>query len=115
MQAANEIIFSVSRDYSRTPGPRNITEGEFSGEDFRVKHLAPQMRRAIAENKILLLDLDGTAGYGPSFLEESIGGLIRIEKIPPQDVRDHLRFKSNEEPYLIDEIAKDLQDAADEI
>ena len=62
---------NISKDFSSTPGPRYIREGDFSGELFRNEILLPIITEAI-ENKLkVIVDLDGTAGYGTSFLEES--------------------------------------------
>ena len=94
----------ISKDFSSTPGPRLKKQGSFSGELFREEKLLPAIKIAINNDEILTLDLDGTEGYGPSFLEESIGGLIRVEGVKYKDLLSHIAFISNEEPYLIDEI-----------
>jgi hypothetical protein len=52
--------------------------------------------------------LDGTAGYATSFLEAAFGGLAR--EFGKDTVLDCLKFKSDEEPYLIDEIKGYIKD-----
>jgi hypothetical protein len=94
----------VASDFSRTPGSRYVREGEFSGELFRTSLLAPRVRQAIAAGTTLQIDLDGTAGYGTSFLEEAFGGLVRNDGVPESELRSTLRFVTNEEPYLEDDI-----------
>lgn len=94
----------ISKNFSTTPGPRLRKQGSFSGQQFREDILLAAIKNAINKNEILILDLDGTAGYGPSFLEESIGGLIRVEGIHYDALISHLKIVSKEEPYLIDEI-----------
>jgi hypothetical protein len=55
------------------------------------------------------VDLDGTMGYATSFLEEAFGGLAR--KHPDEEVLNHLRFCSKDEPYLIDELTQYIKEA----
>ena len=67
------------KDFSKTPGSRYRNEGlkAYSGEEFREDFLEPLFLEALNENKKLLVDLDGTIGYGTSWLEEVFGGLAR--------------------------------------
>lgn len=104
---------SVAREFSRTPGPRYPQEGNFSGALFRRKILLVRIKAAISESEALLVDLDGTAGYGTSFLEEAFGGLIREDGLSAEAVGDVLRIKSDEEPYLIDDIRSYIAEAAE--
>lgn len=104
-------VYKISTEFSKTPGPRSICEGEFSGELFRIEHLVPEFAKAISEDYILVIDLDGTAGYGTSFLEEAFGGLIRNNKYSLSQIQKHIIFISNEESYLIKDIMGDLNDA----
>lgn len=111
---AAKILFNVAKEFSRTPGPRYPFEGDYSGEVFRQKHLEPALKRAITNNAILLINLDGTAGYGTSFLEEAFGGLIRVDKYKLDTLLEHIEIYSEEEPYLIEDVINYLQDAAHE-
>ena len=110
MTAANKIFLSIAKDFSVTPGPRYIIEGDYSGQDCREKILLPRLQSAVSENKKLFIDLDGTAGYGTSFLEETFGGLIRENGYKHDDLLSILEFKSDEETYLIDDINNYLLD-----
>jgi hypothetical protein len=83
----NDITFSVARQFTRTPGARYEHEGDYSGESFRREYLAPLVQKAISEAVKIHISLDGTAGYGTSFLEEAFGGLVREEKIRARDLR----------------------------
>lgn len=100
------------RDYSEFPGPRRAITGPSSGEEFRETVLLKIIKNH--PNDLIIVDLDGTAGYGSSFLEESFGGLIRAgisyEKV--NSICEHL--VSNEDPSLIDEI-KDYVSEAQEL
>ena len=65
----------------------------------------------LAVDSEILIDLDDTAGYAASFLEGVFGGLIR-EGVP---IDDRLRFKSNDEHYLIDDIKGYITDAINKV
>jgi hypothetical protein len=114
MQAVNKHTLVISRDFSSTPGSRSIIEGDFSGEALRKEILADMFKSVIAENTVLFIDLDGTSGYGTSFLEEAFGGLIRDNGYSYQDIREHMELKSEEEEYLLDDIDEYLRDAQNE-
>lgn len=111
MKAADNKILKISEAFSSTPGPRYEHEGEYSGEAFRKKVLKPFIDSALQEKVCLIIDLDGTAGYGTSFLEEAFGGLIRADRLKLAVLDKMLIFISNEEPYLIDDIKSYLSDA----
>lgn len=106
-----ERTLRVADDFSATPGSRYEREGEFSGEVFRRSVLLPQLRSAMASGQKLLIDLDGTAGYGTSFLEEAFGGLVRTDGISSEQLHATLEFKSLEEDYLIEDIWSYIDDA----
>ncbi|MCL2219098.1 MAG: STAS-like domain-containing protein [Chitinispirillia bacterium] len=101
----------IAKDFSRIPGARLPEEGDFSGQEFRQQILLPKLREAIEKKIKLEIDLDGTAGLGTSFLEESFGGLIRIDKMDYNLVKGTLLFISNDDPEYIDEIYHYLKDA----
>ncbi|SEQ56695.1 STAS-like domain-containing protein [Nitrosomonas ureae] len=114
MEVLNKLLLNVKTDFSPTPGPRYISEGEFSGEAFRQTCLEPKIRQALDSNALLIIDLDGTSGFGTSFLEEAFGGLIRVNHYKYQDIIDHIELKSEEENYLIEDIKWYLLDAKKE-
>jgi hypothetical protein len=101
----------IATDFTTAPGPRYITEGKYSGEEFRKECLLPNLQQAILAKCNLEIDLDGTAGYGTSFLEESFGGLIRVDKIDLKTINATLKISSGEEPDLLDEIKEYLEEA----
>jgi len=98
------------RDFSISPGPRYISEGPWSGEKFRTEFLEPELKKAISEDKKLVIDLDGTLGYGTSWLEEVFGGLIRTG-FNLDEINKYLELISTEESYLLDDINEYLKDA----
>jgi hypothetical protein len=106
-----EPHISVANDFSKTPGPRYESEGPYSGELFRRKHLLPLVAEAVRENKKLTVDLDGTAGYGTSFLEEAFGGLVREDGYSASELGRLLALISEEESYLADDIHEYIAEA----
>jgi hypothetical protein len=108
MEAVIETLV-ISRVFTSAPGARNVEEGSYSGEEFLNKILKPHFEKALEKDFTILVDLDNTEGYATSFLEEAFGGLARI--YGPEKVLNHLDFKSEDEPLLIDEIKMYIQEA----
>lgn len=95
------ILLKVSRDFSGAPGPGRKSEGENSGEEFLENVLLQDVKNALKDNTYLLVDLDGTFGYGISFLKESFGRIIEhIDGLTVNRLLDILEFKTEEEPSL---------------
>lgn len=101
----SEII--IARDFSRTPGPRYIRQGPFSGEKFRESLLVPALNSA----RIVFVDLDGTSGFGSSFLDEAFGGLVRVHGMRPERLLGRLKLKSNDDPAHIEDIRDSIEKA----
>lgn len=78
-------------DFSDTPSGRYITDGPHSGEEFREKYLLPNYK-ALKNNEKLIIIIDGVEGYGSSFLEEAFGGLVRIHKIPANELLSRMEI-----------------------
>jgi len=106
-----DLNLSIAGDFSWTPGPRYIEEGDYSGQEFREKILLGLVKEAIKNNYRLVVNLDGTAGYGTSFLEEAFGGLIRVDEVTYDAIKQHLFIISEEEPFLKEDIEEYLNDA----
>lgn len=112
MQATVEQVYlKIAKDFSETPGSRSRDEGDFSGDEFLERHLCPLYEKARQMRSTLLVDLDGSEGYATSFLESAFGGLAR--KFSSEEVLRILRFKSDDEPYLEDEIKRYIAEAND--
>lgn len=67
-------------EFTEYPGPRYIRQDKpghhTSGEAFYLYKLNAAFTQAYKDNKLLVLELDGVAGYPSSFLDEAIGELI---------------------------------------
>lgn len=103
----NEMTFSIARNFTETPGPRFRRQGPFSGELFRGK-LLELLRRVDGQ---ILIDLDGTRGFGSSFLDEAFGGLIMSEGLTKDDVLRRFRFKSDADPSYVVQIMESIDRA----
>ena len=102
---------NIAVDFSRIPGARYPEEGDFSGQEFRQTILLPKLQEAIDNKEKLTINLDGTAGLGTSFLEESFGGLIRVDKFDIESLKNTLEFISEEDPDYITEIWSYINEA----
>lgn len=91
---------SVTNDFSEYPAGRYRVDGPGSGEVFRDDYLVPLLK----SHDVVEVDLDGAMGYGSSFLEETFGGLVRQHQFSAENLHQKLKFKSDDEPSLIDEI-----------
>lgn len=102
------MIIKIAKEYTKTPGGRYISEGKYSGEDFRKRILEPKYLEAKNNNDVLTVDLDGGYGYAPSFLDEAFGGLAR-------ELKDHnilsIKIISDEEPGLVDKVRKYIEES----
>lgn len=78
--------------FTEYPGPRYKDQGEFSGEEFYVTMLNEKFYTCYKENSLLVIYLDGTAGYPSSFLDEAFGELIY--DFSKKIVQKHLRFET---------------------
>jgi hypothetical protein len=96
------IEINIALDFSETPGARYKTDGDFSGQDFFENILEPKFLSIKENGKKIIVNLDNTAGYATSFLDEAFGGLAR--KYGKGIVLNKIEFISIEEPYLIEEI-----------
>lgn len=71
-----ELIKIRVLDFAEYPGVRYIEQGDDTGEAFYMEIIKPQFQKCIDGDKILEVDLDGTAGYASSFLDECFGNLV---------------------------------------
>lgn len=101
------VTVNIAKDFSATPGARYKGDGPYSGEEFREKLLEQHFSDPKLNYDVTVV-LDGTEGYATSFLEEAFGGLAR--KFGKGGCLKRLKFVSNEESSLIDEIIGYIQD-----
>ena len=83
-------------NFSVYPGGRDDDDGPYNGTRFRTEFLLP----AFQKNTPIIVNFDGTRGYGSSFLEEAFGGLIRRCGYTKKQVLELIEFKSSRESIL---------------
>ena len=67
---------SVLENFSEFPTLRYCNISDNSGEEFYHKVLNKEFKVAYEKKEKLIVNLDYTAGYAPSFLDESFGNLV---------------------------------------
>jgi len=72
----NMKTISVSRDFSEFPNLRHCSISDNSGEEFYHKVLNRAFVEVLNKNEKLCVNLDETAGYASSFLDEAFGNLV---------------------------------------
>lgn len=92
-----EKMIRIADDFSPSPIGRYRTDSETSGEAFRVDLLVPALRKYDQ----VTVDMDGTDGYGSSFLEEAFGGLVRNEGFTEIQLKNRLKIISTRISYKI--------------
>lgn len=105
------MIIKISQDYSEILGARNISDGEYSGEDFRERILIPKFLEAKEKKEKLIIDFDGGYGNPVSFVEEAFGGLAR--KFGTDAVLETLEFISNDEESLVREVVEYIKNPSE--
>lgn len=90
------VTIRIADDFSKTLGGRTRRRSDFSGEEFRTKHLIPALKRGVPVKVIM----DGTTGYPSSFIDEAFGGLIR-EGLHIEHLREQLRVTAEDPDYKL--------------
>ena len=96
----NEIKQYNIFDYTEYPGPRYSHQGDYSSENLYFKIIKPLFERAIEINSNFTINLDGTAGYASSFIDELFGNIVY--DFGSEKFDSTIKIISNEEPEWID-------------
>lgn len=101
----------ISKQFSKTPFGRYVSDGPHSAVRFRKEFLVPAF---VDIEEPIEVDFDGISlAIGSSFLEEAFGGLIRKEGISKDKVKKYLIIKS-ELPFYEQQIARFIDKAEPE-
>lgn len=100
-----ELIKIKVLDFTEYPGVRYIGQGEDTGEEFYYDKIKPAFENCLKENKMLVVDLDDTAGYASSFLDECFGNLVY--DFDYNEITKRLKIISTQEPDWIDVIIEE--------
>jgi len=87
----------IAKDFSEYPGLRYCSLSDNSGEEFYHNILNQKFKEALVNNKKLIVNLDNTSGFAPSFLDETFGNLIYDFGI--KNVEKYIEIISIQEPY----------------
>ncbi|MGM0769960.1 MAG: STAS-like domain-containing protein [Pseudomonadota bacterium] len=88
----------VTEQFSKSPfGRYHPTDGPNSGQRFRDEFLAP----ALKEGEPVVVDLSGYNRYGPSFIDEAFGGLIRKSGIDYKTIENLLTIQHDQDEYYV--------------
>lgn len=101
-------MVDICRDFSRTPGPRKIKDGPYSGEKFYKTVLAP----AFENHEKIIVILDGTEGYGSSFIDEAFRNLVIQSGLSLREIKSRLSFVSNEDELYSEDAWDSIEKAA---
>lgn len=97
-------------EFTEYPGPRYISQGEYSGELLYKKHLKKLFQECVNNKTVLTINLDGTAGYAASFIDEVFGNIVY--DFGSELFEKYIVIISDDEPewkIIIKEIIKDWQ------
>jgi len=106
MEIKDTIV--VAKDFTPTPGARYDSDGtKFSGETFLKSVLEPKFTKAVENNYLLKIVLDGVMGYPSSFVSGSFGKLS-LEKTADK-VLKHIVFESDDNPMRKEKIIFEIR------
>lgn len=88
-------VINIAKEFTKFPAGRHVTDGQYSGETFREKFLVP----ALQANETVQVVLDGTTGYGSSFIDEAFGGLIRHKYFTKEELKKKLELIAREKDF----------------
>jgi|CXWL01.1.fsa_nt_gi hypothetical protein len=92
------------KDFAEVPGLRSSKISEDSGEDYYHEQLNTAFAEAYRTKNKLEVDLDGTRGLLPSFLDEAFGNLVYDFSL--KWVKELIVITSTIEPHWIPYIWK---------
>jgi hypothetical protein len=88
---------SVLKDFSEFPGLRNCNISENSGEEFYHSILNNHFKEAFENKEKVIINLDRTAGYASSFLDQAFGSLVYDFTLI--NVKNYVEIISIQEPH----------------
>lgn len=105
MEIKDTIV--IASEFKDNPGARERADGPNSGQEFLEEILLDRFNKAVENNYILLIDLDGVWGYPSSFISGSFGKLS-MER-GSEIVLKHLEFKSDMNPLRIEKVKAEIR------
>ncbi len=105
MEIKDTII--IAKEFKDNPGARERADGPNSGQEFLEDILLTRFNKAVANNYIQLIDLDGVWGYPSSFISGSFGKLSMDRGADL--LLKHLQFKSDMNPMRIEKVVSEIK------
>lgn len=106
-----QMQINVVKDFYPRPKWRYRDEGEGSGEAFRDDRLV----QALRTNSVVIVNLTGYNRYGPSFISEAFGGLIRTSGFKIEELKTKLVIKHDDLPSIVQVCWKEIEKASKEV
>ena len=88
---------SVLENFSEFPALRHCNISDKSGEEFYHTVLNREFKEQFEKKEKLVVNLDNTAGYASSFLDEAFGNLVFDFTL--DNVKKYIEIISNQEPH----------------
>jgi len=99
------INIEVARDFTSTPFGRY--KGDFCAVRLREDFIAPALRKA----ERVTVDLTGTHGVAPSYLQEAFGGLVETNRFTVDDLVQRLEIVCATDASRADEAWAEIRTA----
>ncbi|KAB2879761.1 DUF4325 domain-containing protein [bacterium] len=90
-------VIKIADDFSEFPALRHCNISEKSGEEFYHNVLNEAFKKVYEKGDKLTINLDDTAGYASSFLDEAFGNLVFDFTLDV--VKKHINIISIQEPH----------------
>jgi len=90
-------IIEICSDFSKYPAGRYKTDGPYSGQHFLEDFLLPALKEP---DTTVEVDMDGTLGYGSSFLQAAFGDLVTAG-YTESELQERLFLKSKDKSFVV--------------
>lgn len=97
----------IAQEFTDTPGARDYEDGDYSGQEFLDKYLHERFMKAVNENYIIDINLDGLWGWPSSFISGSFGMLSM--KVGAELILKHIHFTSTKRPSRIEKVIAEIK------
>lgn len=87
----NNVTISIASDFSIYPFGRTDEDGPDNGAAFRKKLIFH-----LKKGDHVVVNIDGTRGYGSSFLEEVFGGLVRDQRFTMDQFNARIKIENKD-------------------
>jgi hypothetical protein len=107
----NVKLITLVNDFFPRPKWRYRKEGAGSGEEFREDFLVKELN---VKDQKTIVDMTGYNRYGPSFISEAFGGLVREHQFTIKFLKIHLEIKHDDLPSLSKACWTEIEEATQE-